>query len=256
MTEMVPTVIAEQWTLLLPRHRAERAEPWGSWWPTWERPRLESMRRNLHPGDLVFDIGAEEGDFPALWASWGCDVVLVEPNPRVWPNIRAIWEANELPDPRGWVGFCGAANDWDRPGWAAQVEPRDGWPECAYGPVIGDHGFLNLWERPDVPVITIDTLASIHGAPDVITIDVEGAEFEVLKGATGILETARPLLYVSVHPAFMFDSYQHTVDELVGWLAEHGYRREHLGAGHEWHELFYPSERAADVVLPYADSRR
>ncbi|MEK9832638.1 MAG: FkbM family methyltransferase [Rhodospirillaceae bacterium] len=36
--------------------------------------------------------------------------------------------------------------------------------------------------------------------PDVIKIDVEGAEFAVLEGARDILAEARPLLVVSVHP--------------------------------------------------------
>lgn len=254
MTEMRETLINDTWRLLLPEHRACRDEPWGSQWPTWEALRLKSMSRNLHPGDLVFDIGAEEGDMPALWSSWGCDVVLVEPNPKVWPNIRAIWEANGLPDPTGWwVGFAGAKVDDNRPDWNHPPVGADGsgWPTCAYGPVIGDHGFLCLLERPDVPVITIDALAGLHGPPDVITIDVEGAEMSVLEGAEQTLTHAKPLLYLSVHPQFMFDAWGVTIAEFCAWLTERGYQREHLSAGHEWHELWWPEEAADRVILPY-----
>lgn len=48
---------------------------------------------------------------------------------------------------------------------------------------------------------TLDTFCRARGIrPDVIKIDVEGAEFAVLEGARGILAEARPLLVVSIHP--------------------------------------------------------
>lgn len=46
-----------------------------------------------------------------------------------------------------------------------------------------------------------DFVASGGPAPDVIKIDVEGAESEVLKGAVDILQTRRPALIVKVHTA-------------------------------------------------------
>lgn len=48
---------------------------------------------------------------------------------------------------------------------------------------------------------TLDAFCHTHGIrPDVIKIDVEGAEFSVLEGAREILSAARPLLVVSIHP--------------------------------------------------------
>lgn len=48
---------------------------------------------------------------------------------------------------------------------------------------------------------TLDTFChSREIRPDVIKIDVEGAEFSVLEGALKILTEARPLLVVSIHP--------------------------------------------------------
>lgn len=240
--EMVPTTINHKWEIILPAHRAARGEVWDYW----EAERMASMRDHIGPGDVVYDIGAEEGDMPGLWATWGAKVALFEPNPRVWPNMRVIWEANELPAPIGcFVGFAGATDTFNQEsskrladtGWV------DGWPPCAYGPVIGDHGFANLCERPDIPVITLNTAATMIEPPTVITIDVEGSELEVLAGAAAyVLSELRPKLWVSVHPPFMADMYGQTPDDLHGLLVGHGYRGEMVADDHEQHWMYLPEE--------------
>lgn len=248
------TRINERWELLLPEHRAARPE-----WPEWERERLAAMAERIGPGDVVFDVGAEEGDFPALWASWGAEVVMVEPNPRVWPNIRAIFRANELEDRvRGWfVGFVGEKVDLYRPDWMTEhvgalwrvgdephgCVPGRPWPQCAYGPVIGDHGFLVLPERPDCPVTTVDELAARYGAPTVITLDVEGAEATVLRGAARTLREERPTVFVSVHIdlPWIDEKYPGDTREVVlSLMGQAGYVGEHLATDHEEHWAFRP----------------
>lgn len=262
MTVMVNTRINGRWDLLLPEHRAERAE----WATGWETERIASIYEELtrlsgggdfvkvddrgatvsefvvppkrHP--LVVDLGAEEGDMTALWASWGCDVVPVEPNPRVWSNIRTIYEANDLTDrlAGSFVGFAGPEDRDVARGWTDA--PR--WPEAAYGPVISDHGFCNLDERPDLPVIKIDTLIEALGrrAPDALTIDVEGAELEVLRGARETLLRDRPLVWCSVHPEFMWQHYGQYENDLHSFMGGVGYAPEHLAYDHEHHWLWRP----------------
>jgi FkbM family methyltransferase len=243
---MLPTTINERWTLLLPEHRAARAE-----WPVWERERIGHMWQAIRPGDVVYDVGSEEGDLPALWAKWvgpSGGVVLVEPNARVWPNIKAIWQANDLPQPIGcWVGFAAADTDSERGDWPWNAYIGE-WPSCADGPVIGDHGFCNLSERPDIPRVRLDTLAVWTGrAPDVITIDTEGSEVEVLRGAERILSSDRPLVYASVHPEFMQDMYGYSPAELHRLLARLGYVPQHIVTDHEEHWVFYhPDGRRPD----------
>jgi FkbM family methyltransferase len=268
---MLPTTINDRWTLLLPEHRHARTE-----WPVWEKERLaamhdviapQTMREQLYrfcydaegpvvdppelPRHVVFDIGAEEGDFPALWASWGADVVMVEPNPKVWPNIRAIFDANGLRDRvRGChVGFAG--DEWRAGSWNPQPGGNDdrpddvcgdcGWPRCAHGPVIGDHGFLVLPERPEVPVTTIDTLAADYGDPTVITIDVEGAELTVLRGAHVTLKEARPVVFVSIHLdlPWIDEKYPGDTEERVyAYMNGLGYVGTELAVDHEKHVEF------------------
>jgi FkbM family methyltransferase len=179
-------------------------------------PDQEWMTQQSSYGDydvrpVVYDIGAEEGDFPALFSSWGCDVVLFEPNDRVWPNIRAIWEANQLRPPLAmFVGFAGLDDDHSirigkaDPEWAL---PERNWPMAAYGEVIGDHGFKTMPEYPEIPRCSIDEMARSIRPPTAITIDVEGAEYEVLLGAMNTLKEHRPKVWVSVHHDFARDTY-------------------------------------------------
>jgi FkbM family methyltransferase len=48
---------------------------------------------------------------------------------------------------------------------------------------------------------TLDAFCATHGlAPDVIKIDVEGAEIGVLRGAYEIIRASQPLIFLSVHP--------------------------------------------------------
>lgn len=242
MVDMIPTLINGEWTLLLPEHRAARPQ-WKIEHGGWERERLAAMHDRIKPGMVVFDCGAEEGDFPALYASWGAQVVLFEPNPYVVPNIKAIWDANQLPAPRGFfAGFAAASTNLTPPNMEPVFrEPdRGGWPACAYGPVIGDHGFRNVCERPhDTPQIAIDDYCTSYAVyPDVLTMDVEGAELVVLTGARWVLEACRPLVFISVHPAFMWDMYGHTPDELHGLMDDLGYVGTHLATDHEEHWMF------------------
>lgn len=232
---MHPTRINGRWPLLLPEHRAMRPE-----WPWWEATRLAAMRTVIGEGQVVYDVGAEEGDLPALWVTWGAEVVLAEPNPRVWPNIRAIFEANHLPAPLAcWPGFLGEERSS-----TMRYRGLSGWPECSMGPVIGDHGFCQLGQRPDLPVATLDEMVD-YGArpPTVITMDVEGSELAVLKGSEITLGAHRPEVFVSVHPEFMAHHYgiadgrQAVRDFMVERL---GYREVFLCIDHEHHLWYRP----------------
>lgn len=239
--EIVPVTINERWTLKLPAHRAARVE-----WPHWELARtaavverIEELTKKLGRRPVVFDVGAEEGDLPGLWSYVGADLCLFEPNQRVWPNIRAIFEANDLKRPlRCWVGFAGDVDDYDFD------VPFASWPGCSYGDVIGDHGFCHLWERPDIAKVTIDTFVDGTGiAPDIINIDVEGSEGRVLAGAEKTLSEHRPTAFVSVHPTFMADMfamYGDTPESLHEYMLGLGYEATHLETDHEEHWRFDP----------------
>jgi len=74
-----------------------------------------------------------------------------------------------------------------------------------------------------VPAITLDTFfQSRNIMPDVIKIDVEGAEMQVLKGMAGILREAKPVLYLEVHP-WNFPVFNTSIEEILNLLTTEGY---------------------------------
>ena len=141
MVKMVETLINGKWKIKLPEHRANRPQ-WDITNGGWEKARLDSISKTTKPGDIVYYVGAEEGDMNGLLAMWGAKQLMFEPNPLVWPNIKAIWQANNLPEPL--LAFPGFAAEKTEMNGYKKLTP--GFPECADGDITGEHGFRNLCE--------------------------------------------------------------------------------------------------------------
>lgn len=230
------------WDLRVPHHRASR------WFenPYHEYHRIISMHQNLDPAGVLWEVGAEQGDHAALFGSWlaphGGKLVLVEPSPAMWPWIRMTFEANAVPPPAAsWVGFS------DDGGHVTPHEhmAHNGWPTCATGVSTATVPFGYLSEDPPGPRLSIDQMIEEEDAPspNALSIDVEGAEIAVLKGARRTIERDRPLIWVSVHAEFLRTQYDgHTVSDVLGLMDSYGYRPVYLGADHEQHFLFLPTE--------------
>lgn len=75
-----------------------------------------------------------------------------------------------------------------------------------------------------VSASTVDAMAKELGArADLMKIDVEGAELALLKGARGVIEEYRPVLFLSLHPAAIANSGT-TLTEVFDLLEEYGFR--------------------------------
>lgn len=227
--------------LLLPDHIAD----WDAT-ANWERARFASMQRHLTPEMVLFDIGTEHGSISAVYARWVRTMVLFEPSPDFWPNIRMTWEANQLPPPAAW--FVGLVGTDDHPDPDVDYDDRDinGWPACAWSddetPAMPYRYTHNEKHAVTTRHTSIDAwIARHHITPDAITIDVEGAELDVLRGASWTLDTVRPVVWVSIHPDLMERDYPGATREVLqAYMGERGYRGEHLGTDHEEHHLFMP----------------
>lgn len=156
---------------------------------TYERDKVDAFHRELSPGSVVYDVGANVGIYTVL----ACRTV--GPSGRVFAfepvaanleflrrNIAANRFANceviskAVSDKNGTVSFV------------------SGGGSCLGK--ISDHGEYS------VPSITIDSfIAQGHPLPRLIKIDVEGAEAGVLSGARETLLSAKPIIFLATHGA-------------------------------------------------------
>lgn len=228
-----------QYEIWLPEHRASRPQ-----WYTelgWEKIRMEEMLKRISDGDIVYYVGAEEGDLAALCAMKGGVMVLIEPNPIAWPNIRAIWEANKLRHPLFcFTGFAGDVTNENPNNLNFEVGNKDGWPICAYGEIVPDHGFRELNTQADcTPQMRIDDISDVR-PPKIISIDVEGSEVFVLEGAKETLKKYKPIIFLSGHPEFMANQYGQYLGDLRQWIKDFGYEETLLEYSHEVHLMYLP----------------
>ena len=127
-----------RWTYWVPDSIADWDAP-----SHWERERLASMEEHLKPGMVLYDVGTEHGWLSAVYGGFvGYEnMVLIEPSPEFWPNIRKIWECNGFPEPlAAFQGFIGDQADPLGPG----VEAESIWPACSVGPECGAMAYRYL----------------------------------------------------------------------------------------------------------------
>lgn len=238
-------LINNRWELQLPSFRRE----FHALRPGWEAERLVTCFELMKEGDIVYDIGAEHGDFTALYQKWvgpTGTVVPVEPSPGYWPCIFQTFVANDLPDPRAWfAGFASDVVDLEPPSdrLSDLREPdkyHPSWPAAVHGPIVADFGFRHLAQQTvETPQITMDALAAATGIiPTSMVMDVEGAEYRALQGCKWLLEQFHPTMWVSIHPETMLDWYGATVEDIVTFMAGVGYAGEMLGKDSEEYWLF------------------
>jgi FkbM family methyltransferase len=155
----------------------------------------EALIRELKPGNLFFDVGANGGFFSILACTRvGAKgkVVGFEAHPEV------VWEARQqlrlnhcdnatvvaaaVSDRMGTMDFSDASNSFSRH-------------------LLTDEEKQQKLPAIRVPTITLDAAAERYGAPDVIKIDIEGAELLALQGGSRLLRQHRPTLLLEIHDA-------------------------------------------------------
>ena len=150
----------------------------------------QALLRELSPGDTLFDVGANGGFFSILGAKIVGDtgrVVGFEAHPETAHQCRQQLKLNQLHratvieaaicDRSGTITFSDGSNSFNR----HVVD------DAAKEPVV------------HVKAITLDEAAQLYGVPDVIKMDIEGAELRALQGAQRLLREHRPTIIIEIH---------------------------------------------------------
>lgn len=146
----------------------------------------------------VWDIGSNCGVFAiaaAHVAGPNAEILAIEPDPFLATLLQKSARDQQNSDRTIHV-LCSAVSD--REGLARFLIANRGRSSNALEQSGGRCQSGGTRYVQHVPTITLDALLSHFPRPDMIKIDVEGAETLVLQGATELLRKARPVIYIEV----------------------------------------------------------
>ena len=148
------------------------------------------IQRHLTEGDIAFDIGANVGYFTLLMARGvgpGGHVVAFEPDPLVVEYLRGNVAGNEARLGTS-IDIANAAV-----GGVSESRPFTPGSRISRGRLGSEPGPLM------VDVVTLGAAIERYGTPQLIKIDVEGAESELLDGATDCLTKLKSTIIIEAH---------------------------------------------------------
>ena len=160
----------------------------GCWLGSYEYHKQRALQHELKIGDVVYDIGANVG-FYSLLAS-----VLVGETGHVYSfepfpdNLQGLERHLELNHVRNCTVIDAAVSSVDG---EAIFDPSE--DRCM--------GHLAASGNLRVRTVTLDGLISRKQIrpPNLMKIDIEGAEFECLQGASNIIQKFRPEIFLATH---------------------------------------------------------
>ena len=133
-------------------------------------------------GDLCFDIGANRGEATAVALNYGYKtVVALEPAPRIYNTLASNYEND---DRVVCLDLAVSDTDWDTVRFYEAEE--DGLSTLNIDWLTADDARYRgkPFHEVEAKTITMDTLIEEYGLPELVKIDVEGAEDWVLRGLT------------------------------------------------------------------------
>ncbi|MCA9882643.1 MAG: FkbM family methyltransferase [Anaerolineae bacterium] len=177
----------------------------GCWLGSYELDKQMAMVAHIRPDQVVYDIGANVGFYTLLAAKQvgsGGYVIAFEPFERNIQFLKRHIALNRLNNVTIETKAVGAEN--------GQAFFQEG-----NSPSMGHLAAVGI----PVELITVDTVAAAGHAPDVLKIDVEGAELDVLKGASHTLTDHSPIIFLATHG-------EHVHQACIDFLHQHAYTVE------------------------------
>jgi len=184
-----------------------------------EREEIAIVQEHLGKIDVFVDVGANIGLYACLARLAGCHTIAIEPQaknlPLLYANLARNGDGGLEVYPVGLSDRTGLASLFGASGTGSSL--IQGWAADLHAP----------WLRSTIPVTMLDVLLGgrFTGKRLFIKIDVEGAEYDVLRGASKTLESSpRPSWLVEIclseyHPAGLNPNYAAT----FGMFWDRGY---------------------------------
>jgi FkbM family methyltransferase len=160
----------------------------------WEAWNTVAIARNVRPGARVVDVGANHGYFTLLLAEVvgpQGHVFAFEPNPRLFELLERNVRLNGFERRVTLIRAAAAARD----GQGTLVVDRR---RSGEGSLVLERGA----ERVALPVALQRVDGAVSGPIDFMKVDVEGADYEVLAGAAGLLEDGRTAVLIEHHAGY------------------------------------------------------
>ncbi len=183
---------------------------------------IEEAKQNLYsliePSNIVFDVGANLGEttlnFAKLIGSKG-KVYSFEPDPINYKALQTNLKLNNFNNIS--LNLIGLGNTKGKFKIHTLDESNKGMNRIVLTPESNG-------EYREIEVTTIDTYTKDNNITklDLIKIDVEGFEFNVLKGATNSLKMFSPKLFIELDDQNLRDQ-KSNAQELVSFLMGYGY---------------------------------
>jgi FkbM family methyltransferase len=186
-------------------------------WRGEHEPALQgALRAAIHAGMVVYDIGAHAGSI-ALGVSRLVGptgrVVAFEADPQNVENLRENRDRNHLTETLGIVSS--AVWSYSSNG----ISFRSGGEKRAHGGVEmdGQRPVLGTGQLIEVAAVTLDDFVANGGPPpQLVKVDVEGGEYDVLRGGDCLFSKQRPLIAAEIH-------HRQAADQIRPWLVAHQY---------------------------------
>jgi len=165
---------------------------------------------HLVPGDIAFDVGANTGRVARTMASVAKHVYAFEPNEAVVAELARERTANITIISKAVCDEIGTAPFY--------LDERDSLGAVASS-LLRLRGMGNCTRVVNVATTTLDRFCDDFGIrPDFVKIDVEGAEPEVIKGASATIDRCRPKIVFE-----LWESHWKRFEPMIRFLTKYYY---------------------------------
>lgn len=183
------------------------------WTGAYETEFAEAVASSVNKGDICYDIGAYRGFFSGIFAVAGAGrVIAFEPFPENCAQLQRL----ALSNPKLPLTFENIAIGLEDGSAEFNVMPDSSMGKLATSSFQSEVPSAAVLK---VSLRSLDSLISErkYPEPQIMKIDVEGAELDVLQGAMKTLQKSRPLLFIEAHSRTL-------AAECTKLLSDTGYR--------------------------------